>query len=61
MTNFDILLSEAKFASFAEVEVSAEMILNIAPWPVCSIAAWRWENEFRCTDRQIQICHSKVP
>ena len=31
MTNFDIFLSEAKFASFAEVAVSAEKILNIDP------------------------------
>ena len=29
MTNFDIFLSEPKFASFAEVAVSAEKILNI--------------------------------
>ena len=31
MTNFDIFLSEAKFASFAEVAVAAEKILNIDP------------------------------
>ena len=31
MTNFDIFLSEPKFASFAEVAVSAEKILNIDP------------------------------
>ena len=31
MTNFDIFLSEAKFASFAEVAVSAEKILHIDP------------------------------
>ena len=31
MTNFDNFLSEAKFASFAEVAVSAEKILNIDP------------------------------
>ena len=31
MTNFDIFLSEAKFASFAEVAVSAEKILQIDP------------------------------
>ena len=31
MTNFDIFLSEAKFASFAEVAVSAEKIYQIDP------------------------------
>ena len=31
MTNFDIFLTETKFASFAEVAVSAEKILNIDP------------------------------
>ena len=31
MTNFDIFLSEAKFASFAEVAVSAERIYAIDP------------------------------
>ena len=31
MTNFDIFLSEPRFASFAEVAVSAEKILNIDP------------------------------
>ena len=31
MTNFDIFLSEPKFASFAEAAVSAEKILNIDP------------------------------
>ncbi len=31
MTNFDIFLSEPKFASFAEVAVSAERILQIDP------------------------------
>lgn len=31
MTNFDIFLSEPKFASFAEVAVSAENILKIDP------------------------------
>ena len=31
MTNFDSFLSEAKFASFAEVAVSAEKILHIDP------------------------------
>ena len=31
MTNFDMFLSEPKFASFAEVAVSAEKILNIDP------------------------------
>ena len=31
MTNFDIFLTEPKFASFAEVAVSAEKILNIDP------------------------------
>ncbi|MBQ9719459.1 MAG: DEAD/DEAH box helicase family protein, partial [Oscillospiraceae bacterium] len=31
MTNFDIFLSEPKFASFAEVAVSAEKILHIDP------------------------------
>ena len=41
MTNFDIFLSEPRFASFAEVAVSAEKILNIAPWPAGSIAAGR--------------------
>ena len=29
MTNFDIFLTEPMFASFAEVAVSAEKILNI--------------------------------
>ena len=61
MTNFDFFLSEPKFAPFEEVTVTAEKILNNAPWPVCSIAAGGWKNEFRCTDRQIQICHSEVP
>lgn len=31
MTYFDIFLSKPKFTSFAEVAVSAEKILNIAP------------------------------
>ena len=31
MTNFDIFLSEPKFASFAEVAVSVEKILHIDP------------------------------
>ena len=31
MTNFDIFFSEPKFASFAEVAVAAEKILNIDP------------------------------
>ena len=31
MTNFDLFLSETKFAAFAEVAVSAEKILNIDP------------------------------
>jgi len=31
MTNFDNFLSDPQFASFAEVAVSAEKILNIDP------------------------------
>ena len=31
MTNFDFFLTEPKFASFAEVAVSAEKILQIDP------------------------------
>ena len=31
MTNFDSFLSEPKFASFAEVVVASEKILNIDP------------------------------
>jgi type I restriction enzyme R subunit len=31
MTNFDLFLSEPKFAAFAEVAVSAEKILYIDP------------------------------
>ena len=31
MTNFDIFLSEPKFAAFAEVAVSAEKIYQIDP------------------------------
>ena len=31
MTNFDIFLTEPKFAPFAEAAVSAEKILNIDP------------------------------
>lgn len=36
MTNFDIFLSEPKFAPFAEVAVSAEKILNIDP-AICEL------------------------
>ena len=36
MTNFDFFLSEPKFASFAEVAVSAEIILYVEPVHACS-------------------------
>ena len=39
MTNFDIFLSEPKFASFAEVAVSAEKILHIDP--AACVLNWR--------------------
>ena len=45
MTNFDNFLSEAKFASFAEVAASAERIYQFA----------------HRANQQTIICHSEVP